>query len=132
MQKLTKEQADLLWKQYEQNINLFKFYMDLLVKFNVFYYAVTGGIVAYVLKNSKVALIEHALLLPVIMSLAFSVFFLYGAKLMKVIREEVFFIRDQIGFSASPDVGILSVLLVVYSVIFLAVASACVFLYCRL
>jgi len=78
---------DLLWKQYQQNVDLFKFYMDLLVKFNVFYYAVTGAIISFVLSNAgKHDLLQYALLLPLVMSVCFCGFFIYGACLMKVLN----------------------------------------------
>jgi hypothetical protein len=40
---------ELLWRQYALSVDLYKFYMDLVVKFNVFYYAVTGAILSFFL-----------------------------------------------------------------------------------
>ena len=39
-------ERDLLWKRYEIEIDLYKHYLELTVKFNVFYYAATGGILS--------------------------------------------------------------------------------------
>jgi hypothetical protein len=32
--------TEILWRQYAQFVELYKFYMDLILKLNVFYYAV--------------------------------------------------------------------------------------------
>ena len=37
---------DLLWKQYELHVGLYKHYLELALKFNVFYYAATGAILS--------------------------------------------------------------------------------------
>jgi len=114
--------TEILWGQYKQNIELYKFYMELIVKFNVFYYAVTGAIVSFFFANQSIPNMKYSLLLPIIMSVAFAGFFIYGAILMKYLREEVFNIRDILKLEAAPDVGVLSVLLYIFSVIFILVA----------
>lgn len=38
---------EILWKQYALHVDLYKFYLDLGVKVNAFYYAVTGSILTY-------------------------------------------------------------------------------------
>jgi hypothetical protein len=125
--------ADLLWKQYQQNVDLFKFYMDLLIKFNVFFYAVTGAIISFVLAHSSEHdLLRYALLLPLIMSVAFAGFFIYGAVLMRVLRDETFAIRDALRLKAAPDVGVLTVMLIMFSVIFVLIAGGCGVLLCKL
>jgi len=34
------DERDLLWKQYALNVDLYKFYLELVVKVNAFYYAI--------------------------------------------------------------------------------------------
>ena len=117
------EANEILWGQYKQNVELYKFYMELIVKFNVFYYAVTGAIVSFFFANQSIPNIKYSLLLPLIMSLGFLGFFIYGAILMNYLREDVFNIRDALGLRCAPDVGVLSVLLYIFSAIFLLVAG---------
>ena len=38
---------DVLWKQYELHVTLYKSHMELVVKLMTFYYAVTGAIVSF-------------------------------------------------------------------------------------
>jgi hypothetical protein len=119
---------ELLWRQYSQNVELYKFYMDLVVKFNVFYYAVTGAILSFFFANPDTQEVKYALLLPIIMSVAFAFFFIYGAVLTRVLRDDVFSIRDNLGLRAAPDVGVLSVLLSIFAVVFIVVAAGCTYL----
>jgi len=118
------EPTEILWSQYKQNVELYKFYMELIVKFNVFYYAVTGAIVSFFFSHQDIPDIKYSLLLPVIMSVAFAGFFIYGAKLMPYLREEVFKIRDALGLKVAPDLGVLTVLLYIFSAIFILVAGS--------
>jgi len=122
------EGTEILWKQYSQSIDLFKFYMELTVKFNVFYYAVTGAILSFYFANQSIEDIKYALILPIIMSIGFAGFFIYGAFLMKYLQAEVFRIRDTLGLQVAPDVGVLSVLLYIFSAVFLLVAFALLYL----
>src|SRR2546426_5837786 len=79
-------EKDILWKQYAQNVDLYKFYLDLTVKINVFYYAVTGAILTYYFQHSSDRLSRFALLLPIAFSLAISGIFVYGSRLLGVVR----------------------------------------------
>ncbi len=122
---------ELLWKQYSQNVDLYRFYMELVVKLNVFYYAVTGAILSYYFSHTTMESIHLSLVLPLVMSVAFAGFFIYGALLTSVLRADVFEIRDALQLRAAPDLGVLSVLLYIFAVVFLIVASACGYLLWR-
>ena len=126
---MKKENIDILWKQYQENIDLYKFYMDLIIKFNMFYYAVTAGIISFYFANTGIESIKYLLLLPTMMSVFFALFFIYAAKLMNPLRNEVFKIRDEIGFTTSIDIGVLSVLLYIFSVLYIIIAIALLYLY---
>ena len=122
------DKKELLWKQYAQNVDLFKFYMKLILELNVFYYAVTGAIFSFYFSHSDIVNVKYALMLPFITSLAFAAFFIYGANLMGYIRQEVFDIRDELGLMVAPDVGVLSVLLRIFASLFLMVAVVCIYI----
>ncbi|MEM1262476.1 MAG: hypothetical protein AAGH76_08770 [Pseudomonadota bacterium] len=109
------DDRELLWRQYELNVDLYKHYLKLSIEFNIFYYAITGAILSYYLNNFGEGLLKFALLLPAMMGITFAVFFVYAAKLMRVSRHEVFEIRDSLGLSASPDLGVLSLLLYIFA-----------------
>ena len=120
---------DILWKQYAQNVDLYKFYLDLTVKINVFYYAVTGAILTYYFQHSSDPLSHFALLLPIVFSLAISGIFGYGSLLLGVVRSELFKIRDQLGLHAAPDVMVLVVFLRVFGAILVLVGIVLIVLF---
>ena len=123
---------DLLWNQYKQNSDLFKFYMELIIKLETFYYAITGAIFSYYYAHSSASVdnIKYSLLLPLIMSLAFAGFFFYGAILLRHTREETFEIRDKLGLSVAPDVGVLSILLYIFASISIVIGCICIYILC--
>lgn len=116
------EGRELLWRQYSMAIDLFKHYLKLAVEFNVFFYAITGGVVSYYLAHNTASLMHYALLLPFAMSILFGLFFIYGAHLMGYLRREVFDIRDTLELKTAPDLQVLSVFLVLSAVLMFFVA----------
>jgi hypothetical protein len=122
------DERELLWRQYSQNVDLYKFYMELAIKFNAFYYAITGAIFSFYFANSAIPNIKYSLTLPLVMSVGFTAAFVYGAIIMRVLRDEVFAIRDSLKLIAAPDIGVLSIFLYIFSLVFSVVAIGCVYL----
>jgi hypothetical protein len=116
------DSRELLWRQYSMAIDLFKHYLKLAVELNVFFYAITGGVISYYFAHSAEKLIPYALLLPILMSIFFALFFLYGAYLMRYLRQEVFDIRDALQLKTAPDLQVLSFFLVVSALLMVVVA----------
>jgi hypothetical protein len=119
----------LLWKQYALEVELFKKYLDITVKFNVFYYAATGAILSFYFSRSDRGAIRYSLLFPLIMSIAFGVVFIYGAYLLRILRKDIFAIRDELGFAVAPDANILIVLLYVFAGLMFVVAGVLAWLF---
>ena len=114
---------ELLWNQYKQNVDLYKFYMEHLIKLEAFYYAITGAIFSYYSSHTDVENTQYSLLLPLIMSLAFAGFFFYGAILINITRKETFRICKVLGVDVAPDLGVLAILLRIFACISLLVAG---------
>lgn len=117
------EKADLYWKQYQLNIDLYRGYLELVLKMNGFYYAVTGAIVSYYFAHEAEPLMRWSLLLPLIMSLALAVFFSLAAWAATVPRKETFELRDALGLKAAPEIGFLILLLAISAALMLIVAG---------
>ncbi len=124
------DDRELLWKQYNLNVDLYRSYLELVIKINIFYYAVTGAILSYYFAHSKEALVKWSLLLPLVMSVALGVFFLIGACLARVPRKETFKIRDALGLLAAPEIGVLIILLAIFAVLMFLVAGGLAWLLC--
>lgn len=119
---------DLLWKQYELQIGLYKSYMELLLKFNVFYYAATGALVSYYFSRPDISWMRYSLWFPVVMSVGFASLFIYGASQTDVVRQELFDIRDKLGLDTAPEYRVLFVFLLISSVLMLLVAVGLLFM----
>jgi hypothetical protein len=115
-------QQELLWQHYEMLINLYKHYLDITLKFNAFYYAITGAILSYYFAQANNPMMRWSLLFPIFMSLAFALFFFYAASLHANARQEVIRVAQLLGLQAWPDVGVLNKLLVMFAVLCLLVA----------
>lgn len=125
--------SDLLWKQYELHVELYKHYLELALKFNVFYYAVTGAVLSFYFSNTaNLGMPRHLLLVfPVVVSLGFGGFFVYAANLVKVTRDDIIALGQALGFRTFPEIRVLAVLLRISGVMFILVALCIVAFFCR-
>lgn len=122
---------DLLWKQYELHVGLYKHYLELVLKFNVFYYAGTGAILSYFFSKTDVPLIKYSLLFPIIMSLGFAILFIYGAFALRITRQDVFDLRDKLGLETAPELDVLAILLAISATMMIGVAVVIFWLFLR-
>lgn len=113
---------DILWKQFSLYVDLYKFYMDLTIKVNLFYYGITGAILSFYFAHPSTPLIKYSLYLPILMSLMFSAVFFYGAHLMPILRRDLFGIRDKLNLATAPDLGILTIVLRSFAFLLVIVA----------
>lgn len=67
------------WKQYETLADLYKFYVDQLIKFHSFYFAVAGGLTLFALANREGGP-PLVLALPLVISLGGVATFLFGIR----------------------------------------------------
>ncbi len=115
-------QKELLWRQYNLHIELYKYYFDLAIKANTLFFTVTGAMLAFYFANSSIALIKFSLLLPAVMSITLGIAFIYGGILMVIVRHDIFELRDKLNLQTAPDVQILISLLRIFGVLFFIVA----------
>ena len=106
---MEKEEYDKLWAQYEHNTNLYKFYFDLFIKIHLFYYGITGGIIAFYFTNNSIEFIKYSLLLPILVSLALMILFWIGAGMIKVIGDEILLLVEKLDLEAYPDTSMLTI-----------------------
>jgi hypothetical protein len=98
--------------------------LDISVKVNAFYYAVTGSILAYHFQNASNHLAKFALLLPIAFSFAIALVFLYGASQLRIVRQELFSIRDRLGLDTAPEMMVLILFLSVFGFIALGTGGS--------
>ena len=88
--------AELLWREYQLSVDLYKFYIDILLKVVIGYYAVTGGILSFYFTRSQPEVARWALVLPCLVSLGFAWLFRWGAQRWEVVRNDAYRIASEL------------------------------------
>lgn len=112
----------MLWRQYQLSIDLYKFYLDLVVKAIIGYYAITAGVLSFYFTRSEMTLARGALLLPCALSFALAALFRWGATRWKLVEDDAHEITDKLGLQVGFDLSVLRTLLL-GAAIFLAITG---------
>lgn len=119
--KLEFMDTELLLKEFQLHVDLVKHYLDLVIKFNVFYYAVTGALLSYYFTNSKTEnIVKLSLILPISMSLLFGILFITASRAIPKVDVELGYISRLLNF-AKPEVSILRFALIASGLLFLLI-----------
>jgi hypothetical protein len=102
---------EIRWKAHELDLQLYHHYLDLLLKFNAFFYAVTGAIVSFVLTRHDLQQGRWALLLPVLMAVVYGGLFLCGTPGARRLLSDLDADAKRFGLRSVPDVRLLGILL---------------------
>lgn len=89
----------------------------MVIKLMTMFFAVSGAIVSFYFTRTEVLTAKFSLYLPLIMSLGLFLFFSIGAYLSTITRQDVFNLRDQLRLEVSPELGVLTLLLIIFSVV---------------
>ena len=116
------DRIEIVFEHYKIHIDLYKHYLELLIKFNLFYYAITGAILSFYFANKTIIFIQFVLLFPFIMSLIFSGFFFYASVKAKNSREEIVDIALALDLKVFPEFNILVILLKLFSILFILIS----------
>jgi len=108
-QKTKPSPADLM-KQYEMMVDVYKFHFDIVLKFITFYYAITGAILSFYMRQTKTSLVMNfaALALPIIMGSLFGFFALFGAKQVDAFTSEICEVTDHLHLKPFPNEDLLA------------------------
>lgn len=123
-------QEELHWRQYEKHIDLYRFYLEIVVKINAFHYAISGAIFSFYFANKDVASIKWAIALPALLSLCMAVLFAYGAYANLVTRKDVFNLAHKMGLEVAPELMVLTVLLVIFCLAHILTFGGAIYVLC--
>lgn len=115
---------EMLWRQYNLYTELYKYYFDIALKANGFFYLITGGILTYFLTHIDEPYIRLSLLLPIILSVGLGGIFIYGAILIIEIRRDIYNISKELRLATAPEFWVLNASLIVFGAIFFIIAIA--------
>jgi len=124
---------NFLWKQYIVYVDLFKFYVDIAWKSTTWYYAITGAILAYYFNNADPAnpYLQYALLLPIVLSVAFCAIYFLGAAQTKDLERRMDRICGNLELTGRPHVNVLWFFLIGGGSICFVVGSGILFVFVR-
>lgn len=111
------DQLEVDWRQYQQHIDTYKFYIEVVVKIVGLYFAVSGAMLSFYFANTDSEQAKLALYLPWLIGVGLSIFFTTGAALSVVTRDDVFKLREKLGLEVAPETGVLTLLLGIFSVV---------------
>jgi|SRR2546423_6156786 len=106
---------EILWRDYALSADLYKFYIETAVKINVFYYAITGGIVTFCFAQHQVAYTKWALLLPALMSVGLAVVFGWSVPFATTLRDENYKLAAKLGIESPHEFGPLVFILCIFA-----------------
>ena len=123
------EEKEFLWERYKHIVDVHKGYLDLVIKLNISYYVVTGAMLSfYFIHKEDVEFIQYSLVLPFVMSVAFFIFFSWGAKSALVSQKDIASLAKSMEFDFFSAVVIILTFILIISAILMLVMSIGVFI----
>jgi H+/Cl- antiporter ClcA len=113
--------GEINWKDFEMSVNLHKNYLDLVIKLNLFYYAITGAILSFHFTNQIQSVSIISLILPILMSLLLGVFLIYASKLAWNLRGNIKIRAEKLNLHVYPEGIVLVTLCAIFGTIMLTV-----------
>lgn len=122
------------WKEFEMRVEAYRYYLNIALQTNVFFYAITGVIVGFYLNRTTNEYLVYALLLPILIAAILGSIFHYAAGLQKEAAETIEDIRHELRSEESddkrvvikdiPDLELLYILLQIFGWVFLLIGAA--------
>ncbi|MBZ5588144.1 MAG: hypothetical protein LAO05_06235 [Acidobacteriia bacterium] len=106
------ERSELLWRQYELEVDLYKHHFDQAVRINTLYSIITGAILSFYLSQRSVPTAKWALALPLLLSVGLAGASFYGACLLGNSRKDLIGITKALNLPYFPETRVLSCLLI--------------------
>jgi hypothetical protein len=104
-------QREIQWREYQMSVDLYKFYVDVVVKAILGYYAITGAILTFYFAQNTHPLARWALVLPSVLSIALAVLFRWGARLWQIVRDDAFDLAGNLRLKSAFELSVLGILL---------------------
>ncbi len=108
----------LIWQQLEKDLDLYKFYLELILKAAVFVFGITGALVSYFLTHKGKPLMVYSLLLPIVMNFGFFLLCILGIPLAETMRMEHSRICKEAEITLPYELGPLPGMLRIFSAIY--------------
>lgn len=71
---------ELLWRKFAQDVDLYKFYLEISVKAALFAFGITGALASYFFSTEAKDVVVYSLIFPLILNLGFFILFRASVK----------------------------------------------------
>lgn len=99
------------WKKLEKDLDLYKFYLDILLKAAAFILGITGAVTSYYFAHAREKYIVYSLILPFIINIGFLLICSFGAGFAETLKNDHYQVCSDAGveppYEMSPLVGFL-------------------------
>ena len=103
---------ELLWRQYSLHYDVYKFHLDISVKYTSLLFAITGALLGYYFKELQGQPGAKWVLFPgVVVNLCMGVGCFVGGYMVGRRKQEVDVIAKRFGFSSPPNMSLLRLIL---------------------
>jgi hypothetical protein len=121
------EDKDWAWRELEKDLDLYKFYLEFLLKAVASVLAITGAITSFYFAHAQEPLMVYSLLLPFVINAGFSVACSLSIGFAQVLRRDHYEICARAGiqkaYEMSPLLGLLYLCSVVSGLITAGLAA---------
>lgn len=102
---------EVMWAQYESDIELYKFYVNFVLKINAFHYAMSAAIFSYLLAHKTEQYLQILLAFPIIFSIAIIVISIKGYPRVKDLNRGMALKVEYFNLPICPDFTTLRILI---------------------
>ena len=74
------ENQEMSWRKFAQDVDLYKFYLDISVKAALFVFGITGALASYFFSTDVKDVVVYSLIFPLILNLGFFILFRASVK----------------------------------------------------
>lgn len=107
---------DSAMKQYQMMVDIYKFHFEIVLKFIIFYYAITGAVLSYIFSQPNSGFMRFGLVLPIFMGIALGLFALFGAVEVDPLKKDITRVTEQLHLKPFPSERLLDRLALMLSV----------------
>ena len=97
------ETDEKLLSQYNSDIELYKFYINFVLKINAFHYAMSAAIFTFLLTNKTEQYLEYILVFPIIFSLTIIGIGVFGYPAVDILNKATGNNARKLGYETYPD-----------------------------
>ena len=115
-------ERDDLWKEFDKNIDLYKFYLEIVLKTSIFIFGITGAIISYYFSNSSKPLVKFSLVLPLIMNIGFAYLCFKGANFADILDRDHEILSEELGTKLALTLSPLYEVLRLFTVLYVLVS----------